>query len=443
MSDPTWAEAWAQAKATINQLQKLHLFCNSNSPNWLGLEDTLIQALEGEYIQGVLSGAKADRAALSAILSPQSVARRLTPHLFEIARVAGIPERDPAAIMPKLRDYMIANGYSVQERNINFPTITAGGGNVGNGLIRRLVVDKDAKELEGLFMEAKTAICRLDQNQVQKHAEVFEFRGVEAEQDYLAVLGSGMSASIAAVNAGANGSQRFIQNPSFETYTGTAPTAGSPSTPSSTTQITGWTLTSAANARVLLDTPSPYRGYPGDGVASGTSLYAVRFSDNNKIVQTPGLTVKPTWNPDTPYWMQVAVYRESNCDGNIILRFGNTSRTVAMSGLTNSAWNVVGLTLDDDLWYQTFKEADLTIEVELASRTTGSCVIDDVIISPFTNVDGSWYIVVGGSTPFLYNDTFTWTDALTGSDAVVQYWWWRAGWGYLPASSTPTITDPT
>lgn len=443
MSDPTWDEAWAQTKATINQLQKLSNFCGVDSPNWLGLEDTLIQALEGEYIQGVLNGAKADRAALSAILSPASVARRLTPHLFELARVAGIPERDPTTILPKLRDYMVANNLSVQERNINFPSISAGGGNVGNGLIRRLVKDKDAMEIEGLFMEAKTAICRLDQNQVQKHAEVFEFRGVEAEQDYLKVLGSGMISSVAATHAGASGSQRFLQNPSFETYTGTAPTAGTPSTPSSATQLTGWTITTIANSRVLLDTPSPYRGYPGDGVASGSSLYAVRFTDNNKIVQTPGLTVKPVWDPATPYWMQVAVYKESNCDGNIILRFGATSRTVAMSGLNNAAWNVVGLLLDEDLFYLSAKEADFSVEVELASRTTGSCVIDDVIISPFVNVDGSWYIVVGGSTPFLYNDSFTWTDALTAGDGVVQYWWWRAGWGYLPASSSPTITDPS
>lgn len=442
MSDPTWDEAWAQTKATINQLQKLSAFCGVGSGLWLTLEDTLIQSLEGEYIQGVLAGAKANRAALSAILSPQSVASRLTPHLFEIARVAGIPERDVTTILPKLRDYMVANSYSVQERNINFPTITAGGGNVGNGTIHRLTVDKDNKELEGLFMEAKTAICRLDQNQVQKHAEVFEFRGVESEQDYLRVLGSGMSASIAAINAGANGSQRFIQNPSFETFTGTAPTAGTPTTPTST-NVTGWVITTAASAQVLLDTPSPYRGYPGDGVASGSSLYALRFTGNNKIVQTPGLTVKPTWVPETPYFMQVAVYRESNCDGNIILRLGNTSRTVAMSGLTNAAWNVVTLTLNDDLFYQTFKEADLTIEVELASRTTGSCVLDDIIVSPFTNVDGSWYIVVGGATPFLKDDVFTWTDQLTGSDAVVQHWWWRAGWGYLPASSSPTIADPS
>ena len=42
----------------------------------------------------------------------------------------------------------------------------------------------------------------------------------------------------------------------------TAPTAGVPRTLTTTTEVTGWVITTAANAQVLLDTPAPYRGFP-------------------------------------------------------------------------------------------------------------------------------------------------------------------------------------
>lgn len=448
MSDPSWAEAWDQAKARVNFFQKLHLFLNNNSPNWLGLEDTLIQALEGEYIGDVITGAKADRAALSAIVSPGNVRARLSPHIYEIARVAGIPERDISAILPELRRYMVANSYSVNSRNLNLGTITADGSNTGTGSIYRLQVDEYDQPLEGIFLEAKTFRCVADQNQVDKHAEVLEYRGTEAELDYLRVPGSGLRVPLTCIHAGAQSTGRFITNPSFEIYAGTAPTAGVPSTPSTVNDLTGWVLTSTANARVLLDTPSPFRGYPGDGVASGSSLYALRFTDNNKIVQTPSNTVAPTWDPTRPVFMSVRVYKESNCDGNIILRLGNTTRTVAMSGLTNSAWNTVTLHADandNGVWYRQYKKNGLTVELELASRTTGSLVLDDVNIDYWTNPDGLWYAPLGGATPFIFNDFFTWTDALTGSEGIMQYWWWRGGFGSLPSNNagSETITDPT
>lgn len=441
MSDPTWTEAWNQAKARINQFQKLSLFCNTNSPNWLGLEDTLIQLFEGEYIAGIINTMKQDRASLSAILAPTNIQAALTPHLYEIARVAGIAERDVRSILPKLRRYMHTNSYSVQERNLNWPTITAGGSNAGNGNIRRLIYDRYGYELEGVFLEAKTFRCDADQGSRPKHAEVFTFEGVEAEVDYLRVLGSGSSTAIGCSHAGVDSTGRFLQNPSFETFTGTAPTAGVPTTFASTTALTGWVITTIANAQIQLD--RTYRGYPGDGTQGGTNLYALRFTGENKATQTPKNTVNPTWVPGQPYYMQVAVYRASSADGDLILRLGATTKTVDLTTLSNNAWNIVTLDLDEGLYYDNFLEQDLTVELEWDNRTTGVIDLDDVILVPMTNLDGTWYVAVGGTTPFLLNDVFTYTDALVGSDAVVQYWWWRAGWGYLPAASSPTITDPT
>jgi len=87
----------------------------------------------------------------------------------------------------------------------------------------------------------------------------------------------------------------------------------------------------------------------------------------------------------------------------------------------------------------------LVVELELASRTTGSLVLDDVNIDYWTNLDGLYYAALGGATPFIFNDFFTWTDALTGSEGIMQYWWWRGGLGSLPSNNAggETITDPT
>lgn len=442
MADPTWAEAWSQFKNRINIFQKTDLFCNTNSPNFLGLQDTLEQSLEGEYIIDVENSVRADRARISALLTDGNLKAAFGPHLLEIARVAGIPDRDSAALMTRLHDYMNTNGYAIKSRGVSFGTPAAVTGS-GNGNVYRLTVDRDGYTLDGVFAEAKRAECVFDQGQVDKHEEIFEFRGVEAEQDFLAVLGSGMRVQIPALHSGASSTGKFLSNSSFETFTGTAPTAGSPTTLSTTTELTGWTVTTAANAAVELDTT--YRGYPGQP----SSLYSVRFTNNNTITQTLNDTVRPTFNPEVPVYVQVAIYRASTVTGNVTLTFGASSVTVALSTLTDNAWNVVKIALGTGLWYKNFRTNGMTVAVQLASYGgSGHIKIDDVIVGEMTNVDGTFYVAVGGSTPFKQDDYSTWTDSIS-SDSVVQKWLWRSGLGVLPsranatqvtAAASPTLT---
>jgi hypothetical protein len=387
----------------------------------------------------VLASVKSDRAKLSEILAPGNVRAALEAHLLEIGRAAGIPERDPDLIMVKLRDYMHANSYSVNSRNITFGTPAAITG-TGTGAIHRLTVDQDNYSLEGVFLEAKRAECRLDQGQTDKHAEVFEFRGVESEQDFLSVLGSGMRVAVTALHAGATSTGAYVQNPSFETYTGTAPAASTESTPSTTTDITGWTLDATTNVRVELDTT--YRGYPGEPA----DLYSVRFVGNAYMEQILNDTVRPTFDPLIPMYCQVAIYRASTVTGNVSLTFGNVTETVALGSLSDNAWNIVKIDVDQDAWYKTWRKDNVSVKVQLASYGgSGHIKIDDVVVGPYTNVDGTWYAVVGGATPFEADDYSTWTDALAGSEGIVQHWFWRSGLGVLPSNNggTETITDPS
>jgi hypothetical protein len=61
-----------------------------------------------------------------------------------------------------------------------------------------------------------------------------------------------------------------------------------------------------------------------------------------------------------------------------------------------------------------------------------------------TQADGCYYAVVGGSTPFLKEDVFTFTDT-GGTSAIINYWLWRAFGRFLPhnASAGETWADPT
>lgn len=427
--DQTWLEEWAQIRARFDMVNLIKVA----GTTWLTKRDTLEQALEGVYLKEKLDNISNVQATLSNLLSPQSLAAIWTPHLLELARIAGIPERDPAQIVVKLREgYMVTNTEFIKSRGLSFGSISAVTG-TGNFVVNRLTVDAEGQYLENVFTEAKRAEIIADQGSVDEHEEVLQFRGVEAEPDFVGLAGSGMIVNVPLISAGAAGSGQYLVNPSFSDFLGTAPTAGTPTTLTDDEDLPGWIVTTPGSAKVFLDTPTPYRGFPGD-----TTPYGVEFTGNNKIVQHFNDQKRPVFRKDEPIYVQVAIYRKSSCDGNVILRFGAITITTAMSSLTDNAWNIVRMTIGTNNWYTNFKEDDPTFEVELASRTTGSMGIDDCIVQKFANVDGTYYAPVGGSTSALLGDYVTWTDGLSGSDAIHQYYLWRSGLGYLRATAPAT-----
>lgn len=426
-----WDDAWADARATVDQLDATDLFLNTNSPNWLGLADLLPATRTGARTKALEDGVASDRAVLSGLMTPANVRTRLLPHLQNIADVANISTRDVPTMLARLRDYMVANAFTINSRNMTLPVP----GTVGGGTIQRLTVDQDGFQLNGVHPEIKDATCRADARSVDEHEEVFDVEGEDRFEDFIQVTGSGLNLPLTAVSA--RGSQSFVANPSFDNFDGTAPTVGSPATPSTTTEITDWTLDDAAAARVLHpDDGRRYRSFPGE-----QNGYSVRFTGNNKLDQVLQDTVAPTFAEAQPVYVQVAVYRENLCDGTFTLRYGAASKAVVMTTLVNNAWNVVNIDIGTSSWLKTFNEANLDVELELSGRTTGELVLDDLIVTPFTAIDGTFYVAVGGQTPFLLNDTVQWTDVDGAPRARIGYWWWRAGFGWLPSSGTPTIVD--
>lgn len=441
----SYANAISLLKKTIDLLDETEKYGASAATNFDTLHDTFIAANIGDYPEACGAAVRGLRAQLAGMLTPATVRAVLAPVLAEVAAAIDAPERDPVSVLNRLRDYAIAQGTdeTVNAREFSRGSPSAGGSNVGNGLIRRLTVDEDDYPLEGSYAEVKDAEVVLDQNSVDRHTEVIEFRGSKPEPDEIKRVGSGIVARMACFTT--RDSERYVINPTFSQFSGTAPTAGAESTPSATTSVTGWTLTTAANARVSID-------YAYRDLVGVTQTYSLRFTADNKAVQSLAIgDRRAKFSTRRPYFVQVAIYREGSCDGNTILRFGAITVTTANSTLSNGAWNLIIVPLTKSCYYKNFKENALTLEVELASRTTGSIYIDDIIVREFVLMDGSYWAAVGGSTNFLKGDTWTITDTVSATRGVVQYWlfhrseWWRDldGW-CMPALTTgaETITDP-
>lgn len=450
MAAPTYNQGVTLIKAAVNRLQKIELFANSASPNFDDLNDTLLAANLFDNQGLVAADADAMRAQLSAMLSPEAVRRAIRGAMIEWAIACGAPEGagiSLAQALVRIRDYAVANSKSLDARNFTRGAASAGGSNVGNGLVRRVTVDEDGFALEGSHAEIKTLNCVSDQAQVQKHKEVFEVLGATAEKDFIEVLGSGIVSGDGSTPyltcLTTDDTKPYLANPTFSTYSGTAPTAGVESTPSAVTSITNWTLNNTAGARVSVDVV--YRD-----LVTESLRYSVKFTADNTISQTFNDVNRPTFPKRAPMYVQVAIYRKDAATGTITITFGAQSQAFTLGSLNNNAWNVVILDLDKDLYHKNWKSSGALFSIAVASLATGTMYIDDVIVAPMTFVNGAWLAIVGGSTPFSRNDTFTITDTVAGR-GVMSYWLLHRsglclaepGFGIpVNAAGSETVTDP-
>lgn len=384
--------------------------------------DTATQALEGQLAPGAIAAIQGARASASDSISRARVRQGLIPLLTEYGRLCDLPEAANLDMLVErvIEDLRVAPTL-VTSRGFSRGSASAGGSNVGNGTISRLTVDEAGYALENSWPETKTARCVSDQNTgAFKHAEVFEFRGVEGPLDFIgfpsAGSGEGGKVLITGKHAGSGVGGSLLTNSSFDSYnTG----ASQP--------IVGWTIDTSANATYGSTSASAYRGNPSSSVDGYLTL-------TGNVLITQAINRRFTLNPRVPYRARLMVHRGgTGADGNIILRMGSETKTVDLTTLAANAWAEVAMPLDKELYPKGFNEDGLTIEIEWASRTTGSLKIDDCIFAPMDFCDGTWWWLCGGSTPFLRDDVFTIAD--TGGAAgtgVINYWLWRAGFRTFP-----------
>lgn len=417
----------------VRVLDEFRLYCGVNAQNFISNADTLEQSIESNYANEITSALAAFRSALDGNRGASVTAALLRPILREYARLIDTESADnsDAGIIDTIEDYFVRQSISIQTRTITYGTPTASSANVGTGLIHRLRMDADGVMVENIHAtERKVARCTKDgRSGAVRHEETFSVKGELVEPDRLLIDGSGTNVTIKATSA--RDSLKFLTNPSFSDRAGTD---------AAPTEITGWAVSSAIG-NFQIDRTNLYRDFFGDANPG-----SVIFEGPNETLTQNLSTRNVQFNPTRPIYCQIAWNAQiSTATGNLRLILGTASATVAISGV--AGWNVLRITIGSgaasasNAWFENFNRGSNTaIQIQRYGGGANALRVDDVILTQWEPVDGSWYVIVGGRTIFRLNDRFVWTDTETG--AKIQRALWEGFGAYLRHSGTPTIADP-
>jgi hypothetical protein len=445
---PTEAEIQTQWKNAVDLLEDTRAFSDSTVAPAGGLLDVLLQSLEGSYTPDALgNAARSFRSTLSSLVNPSRILEFLSPILYDYAKIVsdtpgagtgfGSGYVDLSSVMRAIYEHFVANALSVQSRDITYDiTATLGAGNIGNGSLHRLTLDENAHALEACHVERKIWRCRADQNSgVQEHAESFEMNGAASPPDDLlrSTHGSGASARtfIRAHHAGAAQGGSILRNSSFSDFSATA-----------APKFSGWSE-AAGGAQLSKDAVNFYRSHPGAN-GNDASLKITGGSGTVTIKQAIADMRVSRLDADRPYFLRVMINGSvgTAAGGTFALSLGSQIVTVSVDGL-DPGWNEVVIPFDEGCWFRNFNADPMDIEIEWSGSTSGFLLVDDAIFAPWDLVDGTYWLLVGGTTPFLLDDTLTFTD-LGGAPATAKIQWYLfiSGLGYLPSKGTPTFQDP-
>jgi hypothetical protein len=226
--------------------------------------------------------------------------------------------------------------------------------------------------------------------------------------------------------------------------TRTAPARTTPH-PSSTTAISGWTIgTATSNFKLRSASGYYYATYP----SAPSTLWGVEFTGSDTLTQivnsvTPGASFSTT----RPYFCGLRYMRKASATGTLTLRLGASSASATIGSATNDVWNHLYIALGTGCYYQNFNETNLDVQIQASTLATGTVVVDHLVLGEMANVDGTFYLPVGGSTAWLKDDFFTWTDSDGGTRAILSYLLWLAygpdGWLPTNNAGSETIADPS
>jgi hypothetical protein len=299
------------------------------------------------------------------------------------------------------------------------------GNNTGNGVILRLNKDAYDFDIESQHADIKKAKCVEDVSTgTAKWEEAFLFEGESAGIDELDRIGSGATKKITAVSA----RDSLLLNPSFSSFAGTI---------AAPTDITDWTSNITVNGtNYEIDEADYYRDFEGDTTPRALKIKA-------SAILSQKLSLRGTvldWT--RPYLLQVAWKRDAG-EGTLTINLGGKTTNVAVAA--QSGWQLLYIPLDKDSWPKNFSQADTQISIQWA-KTSGNIIIDDVLLIPLEEFDGSFYAIVpvdASPVQFRKDDCFDWSDAEIGS--VIQYWLFRSFGRYLPHTTGEGITfaDPS
>ena len=161
MSSPTETEVQNQIKNAVSIIDNIRLAVGETVfINWIVLEDTYMQSLEGDFVDEASAAVFRVRALLDQMR--RSSASILDPQFKSYGRVRGIAETNVQDIIFRLYDDFVLTGVKVKSRAFSFGTPTASGTNVGTGILNRLNTDENGFTIEAQTPDAKKVRCLSD-----------------------------------------------------------------------------------------------------------------------------------------------------------------------------------------------------------------------------------------------------------------------------------------
>lgn len=419
--------------------------------------DVLLQSLRGTFIPDrVASALVSMRSLMSSGVSPSTARSLLEPIMTEYAQFQtgwGGGSTDLGSIMDAVYEYMHDNSETIESRAITYASPSTSG--TGNGAMIRLTEDHNGYNLESCTVEKKVFRCVQDQNSgVKEEAEVFELMGSPQSRDFLLLsydsgsnlYGTGQQGiRIVAKNArSGNGGQgsSLLQNSSFSTYDA----SGSP-------KFAGWTETQGGG-QLAQDTTNYYRSHPNASTDGALQI----TGGGGDVTIKQGLSAMPInrIDPDTPYFFRVMLNKDvgSASGGTVTIRLGSITAAITITAL-GSDWqelrigdaSLAGSEDPKDQWPRNFNGDGFDVEIEWASSSSGTLLVDDVIFAPYTLIDGTYYAIrathATAHAPFVLDDEISFTDSGGAPATGKLAWWnWIAGFRHLPTDGTPSIADP-
>ncbi|MGE0431110.1 MAG: hypothetical protein AB7K09_17935 [Planctomycetota bacterium] len=425
-ANPSWSEVWTQIRASVKLLRETFNFGSQNSDNLVDLVDGVLADAKGAHAPRMVQAARTIRAGVADALGRGR--ELIDPCVLELGRIIDSPKSSIAGILDDLADYMQANSLSVVTRDITRGSVAAPGSNVGDGTVYALTVNENnvAIEAGGPFVTALE--CTADTNTgTLSGAAVFDVFTDGAPPADALVSGDGLARRLnVRARAAADG---LLGNPSFRSYNSAATHPFSPWLVSGSSPSYSGITQSSSGAR-------PDRGTttPANPLGTATSL---KLDGNNLAVYQ---IVPQQLDPDRPVAL-VAWYKPVSCDGNLYLKLGSRSVSVALSGA--SGWSRLAMATTADCWYSQFRDTPLTVQAWLQDRSAGYVLIDEVLLAPMDYYNGRWFVVVPGQSDFEVGDRFTFSDA-SANDLNIQGWIDRLYGAWMPHASggAATIADP-
>lgn len=435
MATLSFSNAMALLGKAVWLLHQQKLYIDTNSEKLTDHIADIVAAAEGErYLQQNTVVSDRFNALSASIYSESSVQAFLKPFLDEVSLAIGKPLSGFETQLEDLRDYFVANSKTVEERTMSIGSVTADGGNVGNGSIFCLSKDKYGNQIQSSVAEtSRIEVIGAQGSGALRNAENFRYLGTNRP------TGSGIDVEL---KARYDGETNKLQNPRFNSFFGTTkPTAGVPVAPSAVGNFSNWVMNDITKFQANLD--YPYRAPAG----AASSAYGLSFIGNGNIYQDLTQAGR-SFDKDKPYLPAIIGAKTSSCDGSLTMQWGSKTQAFTVSSTfgTNGTIYIITADLDEDLFYENWMSDSGQFKLTLASQTTGKLHIIEAGLYTFEEINGLFFAPVGKETPWQVGDFFT--QAISQSaDGLIQRWLTRQtrvkSGLVLPHSATPTEADPS